>query len=697
MPSSTAWSVLVFLIRLTLGTGDFPRGVLEGSIQLPGHELAISVELTTGATGPTGHISIPEQGAKDLPLEAIVIDGDHVTFRITGIPGEPTFNGTRGADGAIAGDFTQGGATFKFHLAAKGAGAADARKKLEGFGEVVDKARAALEVPGVAVAIVEDGEVVFSAGFGKRDVEKDLPVDEHTLFAIGSSSKAFTTFVLSTLVDQGKLEWDQPVHQWMPDLKLEDEVANERITPRDLVTHRSGLPRHDLMWYSDPTRTRADLVRRIRFLAPSKDFRTDFQYNNLMLLTAGVLIERVTGGTWEDAVRSRVLAPLGMTHTEFSVKESAADADHAEPYAIRDDKVVKIPFHDISQIGPAGSINSCVADMASWVRLHLSDGTIDGKKLSSTASLANLHAPVMALPAAPGDPDGARSVGYALGWFVDEYHGQRRVHHGGNIDGFSALVSLVPERRLGMVVLTNLDGNGLPELVVRLALDRLLPGDTGARDRIAEAAAKRAIAKNIEKDAKSKAATLRKAGTHPSHDLAEYVADYENAGYGVLSITGDGTALKARLGTLEFPLEHWHYDVFSATKNPEHPEVDGTKLLFRTDVDGEVDALEAALEPAVDPIVFKRLPDPKLKDPTYLARFVGGYVLGPMSVDVQLAGDALRITVSGQTSDLVPRRDDTFGVKELTGYSVKFTTDADGKVTKLEFRQPDGVFEAKRT
>ncbi len=677
-------------------------GSYEGAVKLPGHELKVEVDLVSGAGGAmSGDISIPEQGAKDVALEAIAVDGDAVTFRISGIPGAPTFKGKHAADGSIDGDFTQGGATFPFHLAAKGSGAAAAKKALEGFGDEIERARAGVEVPGVAVAIVKDGEVVFSGGFGLRDVEKKLPVDDHTLFAIGSASKAFTTFTLATLVEEGKLDWDKPVHEWMPDLKLVDPVANDRMTPRDLVTHRSGLPRHDLLWYAFPDRAREDLVRRIRFLPPSKDFRTDFQYNNLMLLTSGVLIERITHSSWEDAVRTRVLEPLGMHHTNFSVKESAADADHAEPYMRGEvgQPAKKIPFHDISQVGPAGSINSCVADMVQWVRLHLSDGTLDGKPLTTKSALDELHTPVT--PIAPGvDPDGVRQVGYALGWFVDEYRGMRRVHHGGNIDGFSALVSLVPEQNLGMVILTNANANGLPELTVRLALDRLVPPPSSQappRDRVKESIERRAKGEKTEKEAEAKKGSARRTGTQPSHDLAEYVADYEDPGYGVLSVTRDGDRLSARIGTLAFSLEHWHFDVWSAQKTDAAEGLEGTKLLFRTNIDGDIDAIECVVEPAVDAVVFKRLPDAKLKDPAYLARFVGEYQLDEMTLKVEIVGDALRLTPTGQSpSELIPRMNDTFGVKSLAGYSVKFTNGDDGRPNALEMRQPNGVFVAKR-
>ena len=220
---------------------------------------------------------------------------------------------------------------------------AAAKEPLAGFDSFVNQAIHAWEVPGLAIAVVKNGQVVLAQGYGFRDVDKKLPVTPKTLFAIGSCTKAFTTFVMGTLVDEGKLDWDKPVRTYIPELRLHDRVASELITPRDLVTHRSGLPRHDLVWYN-ATLSRKEIVDRLPYLEPTETFRSKFQYNNIMYMTAGYLVERLTGQSWEDAVRARIFTPLGMTGSNFSVKDSQKAADFARPYDDRDDKIVESHF-----------------------------------------------------------------------------------------------------------------------------------------------------------------------------------------------------------------------------------------------------------------------------------------------------------------------------------------------------------------
>ncbi|HSB36004.1 MAG TPA: serine hydrolase domain-containing protein, partial [Thermoanaerobaculia bacterium] len=253
---------------------------------------------------------------------------------------------------------------------------------LAGWDALVGKALADWKTPGVSMVIVRGNDVLLLKGYGLRDVEKNLPVTPKTLFAIGSATKAFTTFVMGTLADEGKLDWNAPVSSYIPGFKLKDPVASERLTPTDLVTHRSGLPRHDALWYN-ATLSRKEMVERLRYLEPSKDFRTDFQYNNAMFLTAGYLVEQVTGTTWEEAVRARVFVPLGMTGANFSVLDSQKAPDFALPYEERDDKVQRMEFRNITNIGPAGSINASVSDLAPWLKVHVNGGALDGQRIVS--------------------------------------------------------------------------------------------------------------------------------------------------------------------------------------------------------------------------------------------------------------------------------------------------------------------------
>lgn len=674
-------------------------GHWEGTIETPGSPLAIDVDLAAEGAAPpyrwSGDISIPAQKAKDLPLLRVIVNGSEVAFEISGVPGEPTFRGALSSEGdKIDGDFAQGGGKFPFHLRKAAKGSDDAKADLADYRPFVEKMIADWKVPGLALAVVKGGEVVYAQGFGYRDVESKSPVTADTLFAIGSSSKAFTTFVLGTLVDEGKLAWDKPVRDYLPGFEMYDSRTSQTITPRDLVTHRSGLPRHDALWYNNKTMSRADLVSRLRYLEPNETLRAKWQYNNLMFLTAGYLAEQLTGRSWEEAVRSRIFAPLGMTRSNFSVADSQKDPDHAEPYDEREEKIVKIPFRDITTIGPAGSINSSVREMAEWVKLHLSDGKVGGRLVVQPGTLADLHAPAMVMGAIP-DRTELSAPSYALGWMVDYYRGHLRVEHGGNIDGFSALVTLLPNDDLGLVILTNLNGTGVPERLVRHSIDRLLhltPIDWNG-----EAVAKRDGAKKANDEAKAKKASVRKTGTKPSHPLADYAGDYEHPGYGVLKVAVAGDHLDATYNDIQTPLEHWHYEVWNGTGKGTDPAMEDLKFLFQGDMRGNVAAVAVQLEPSVKDIVFQKKADPRLSDPDYLKRYEGEYELPDLVVKIAVVGPGLVVRIAGQPEyHLESALGGEFQLKEVSVVTVRFEEDTKGNVTALVLNQPQGVFTAKR-
>jgi CubicO group peptidase (beta-lactamase class C family) len=548
-------------------------------------------------------------------------------------------------------------------------------------------------VPGLAVTIVKDGKVVFAQGFGLRDVAHNLPVTPKTLFAIGSCTKAFTTFVLGTLVDEGKLDWDTPVRVYIPEFRLYDRTATELMTPRDLVTHRSGLPRHDLVWYN-ATLSGKQIVERLQYLEPSESFRDKFQYNNLMFMTAGYLAERVGGKPWQEAVRARIFEPLGMTGCNFSVKDSQQAPDFAKPYDDRDDKIVEIPFRDITNAGPAGSINSGVADMARWLVVQTHKGKIDGRQIISSAVLAGIQTPHMTI-GVPQERKEIAPAGYALGWMVDDYRGHRRVHHGGGIDGFTAQTVLFPDDGLGLCVLSNMGGTGLPELVSRHGADRVLglaPFDWSGEELV-----KKKKSKAATKTAKAKKDTVRRSGTAPAHKLDEYAGEYEHPGYGLIQIELREGRLNLSYNQIGAPLEHWHYEVFNALKNPKDPAFEDQKVQFLTNVKGAVDSLAVAMEPRLKPIVFSKRPAARLSDAAFLKRFVGAYELAATTVNVRLNGNALVLDQPGQPSvTLIPAEDDSFKVKEQSGLSIRFVAADDPSGGAMMLDTSGAVFIAKR-
>jgi len=672
-----------------------PSGHWEGALEIPGSPLQVLVDLSADKGGWTGKAAIPQQGAKDLALTQITVTGRAVSFTLAGVPGTPTFKGELNAEGSmLAGEFTQGGQRIPFKLTREAKGADKARRALADFEAEVERIRTDWKVPGLALAVVKDGEVIYAKGHGLRDVARKLPMTADTLLPIGSSTKAFTTAVMAALVDEGKLDWEKPIRTWIPWFKLQDPVATDRMTPLDLVTHRSGMPRHDSLWYN-ATLGRREMVQRLQYLEPNKDFRTDFQYNNAMFLTAGFLTEEITGRSWEENVRTRIFQPLGMKRANFSVEATQKDADFSQPYREEKDGTVKaIPYRGITNVGPAGSINASVNEMAAWVAMHLRKGAFQGKVVLSPTSVAFLHTPKMVLGTPQTKPEVVPG-GYAPGWFTDVYRGHQRIHHGGNIDGFSAMVMMVPDSDLGIVVLTNLDSTPTRDLLPRYVIDRVLGLE--AQDWSGAALKRKAEGKAQEREAEAKKQATRKPGTQPSHPLEDYAGDFEHPGYGTVRTEVKANRIEVTFNGIRTPLAHWHYDTFNGLKT-EDPVFEDEKFQFGTGLDGEIESLAIALEPSVKPIVFTRKADTRLSDPTFLRRFTGTYAMrSDQEAVVSLRGTVLTVEVKGQPAfELVPMRGTRFALKSLPGYFVQFSLPASGSAQSVDFDQPNGIFTAAR-
>jgi CubicO group peptidase (beta-lactamase class C family) len=571
----------------------------------------------------------------------------------------------------------------------------DPADKLRGLDDLAAKAMDEWKVPGVAIAVVKDGKVIYAKGYGYRDLEKKLPVTPDTLFAIGSITKSFTALTFGMLNDEGKVEWDKPVREMLPELAMSDPFANDHATPRDFFSHRSGLPRHDLLWYSSNF-SRADLVNRIRYLKPTKDLRSVFQYNNLTIMTMGYLEGKITGLGWEGTVGTRIFSPLDMTHSNFAVADMEKSENHALAYEWRKDAVKLVPYHNIDSIGPAGSINSSVNDMSHYLTFQLGDGTWQGKRLVSEGNLREMHSPQTAV----ADPPPALSFSelghhaYGFAWVVTSYRGHNLVWHNGGIDGFYALLSLLPDDHMGVVVLTNLPHGNIPDVLAYSVFDRLLSLDQLPWfERFKEREAKQKKEEDADKKTKS---MDKKSGTHPSHPLADYAGEYQNPGYGSLKITQQGDAFEAALNTMKsFPLQHYHYDIFQVPDDAEDTVAAGQRFQFHMSKRGDIETVASALEPALgEDIVFRRVAKLSTED---LQAIVGDYLLGELTGTVTLADGILRLSLPGQPQyELLPKRGLAFDVKGLPGFAVEFKKDASGKITEAVFNQPNGVFTAKR-
>jgi CubicO group peptidase (beta-lactamase class C family) len=476
-----------------------------------------------------------------------------------------------------------------------------------------DDVRAVLQdgkVPGAAVIIIKEGDVLLSQGFGKRNVAENLDVTPRTLFPIGSSSKAFTSAAIAMLVEEGKLEWDKPIRHYLPAFKLHDQFATERITVRDLLCHRSGLPRHEFLWYGS-SMTRKEMVEHLAFLEPNADFRTLYQYNNLMYATAGYLIEQVTGQTWEAFVATRIFKPLGMSASNTAVEASQETGDYALPYEERKDEVVEVPFYNTFQaMGPAGSINTNLEDMEHWLRFQLNEGKLGETQLLAASHLTQNHTPHTVVPVGDEVPMGKYAEvahwDYGQGWFVGTYRGHRMVQHGGSIDGFMAEVVLLPDDHIAVAVFTNRGSTLVPYIIAFTACDRLLGAEKADwNGRLQQVFA------DLKAQAGKQLAEMQQAepaipGTHPSHALNAYCGRYMNPGYGVVTISQVEDSLQFIYNDIPSSLTHVHYDIFEL--NLERFEFK-TKVSFATAEKGDIESLSVKLEPTVNAQVFTHVPD----------------------------------------------------------------------------------------
>ncbi|MCB0623745.1 MAG: serine hydrolase, partial [Saprospiraceae bacterium] len=449
-------------------------------------------------------------------------------------------------------------------------------------------------VPGVAIAVVRDSQVVLTKGYGWANVEGKQRVDAGTLFAIGSSSKAFTATGVMQLVDEGKVDLDEPVITYVPNLRLYNDELTNNLTVRDLLCHRSGLPRHDVAWYGSGS-TREELIAKMAYLEPNAQLRETWQYQNFMFMAAGYLIEQVTGQSWEAYTQKHLFDPLQMSNSNFSVIDLQKTANRAWPYQEEEGEVKVMEYRNIDAIGPAGSINSNATEMANWLILQLNEGRFQGKQVISGTSLHETHKPQMVMP---GDmtTDEIFYSSYGLGWMITSYRGHLRVEHGGNIDGFSASVCVMPRDGIGIVVLTNMNGTALTGVIRNYIVDKML--DLEVHDWNTELLEQRNKAREASLLATEEEEDLARVnGTAPSHAPADYVGLYRHPGYGQIEVRQkDDGSLEIGLNELGFSdLVHYHYDVFKVES-----AFGQLKFQFAYDLRGKISQLSSRLEPSLD-------------------------------------------------------------------------------------------------
>ncbi|HET7712870.1 MAG TPA: serine hydrolase [Thermoanaerobaculia bacterium] len=471
-------------------------------------------------------------------------------------------------------------------LIAGPAGAAELQPRA--IDALVQKAMSSWQLPGVAVAVVQGDRVIVARGFGVRELGKTDPVSADTLFHIASTTKAFATAGMAILVDEKKLQWDDPVRKHLPAFRLADPCADSMVTLRDIVSHRTGLARHDELWDFQPL-SRAELLQRIGLVKLDRPFRSAYQYQNIMFTTAGEVVAAASGSSWEDFVRERLFEPLGMTRSRTSDGDADADRASAHRFDHKSGQIAVRRTNNYDVIGSAGSLRSTARDLAQWVRFHLAEGAMDGKRIVSAEALGETKSPQTVIrlegPAREENPY-TNLRAYAMGWNVQDYRGELLVSHGGALNYFRAQVALLPKLKAGVVVLSNID-RGYGAIAIRnQILDLLIGRSDRDWNTHFQAVEKKAIEtgekRRQEREAK------RRRDTRPSLDLPAYAGVYESSAYGVVTVEKRNGGLALVWGRLNLPLTHYTFDTFYLTDEEEGVE---ESVAFRLTNEGEIKSL----------------------------------------------------------------------------------------------------------
>ena len=471
----------------------------------------------------------------------------------------------------------------------------------------VDSVMRAFEVPGVAVAIVKDGQVVLAKGFGVRKLGEPARVDAHTLFGIASNTKPFTATALGILAEAGTLQWDAPVIDYLPWFRLSDPYVTAQMTIRDLLVHRSGLGlgAGDLLWWPPSTYDRREIARRLRYLPLATSFRSAYAYDNVLYLIAGEVIEAVSGRSWEEFVTERILRPVGMTGSNVLHSAAGVDGNVAATHASVDGVVRPIAPFLSDNTNPAGGINSNAEDMARWMIVQLDSGRLmDGERLFSPRTTRELWSLVTPMPIGSAPPAlaplQANFLGYALGFQVNDYRGHKLVSHTGGLPGYVSKVAMLPDRKLGVAVLTNQESGAAFSAISYRLLDHYLGAAhdwLGAYRSLTERSAA-AVAQ-----AERGTAAARDSTSRPSLPLERYAGTYRDAWYGDVTVSLENGGLVIRFGhtpSLAGDLVHWQHDTFVARWHDRELRADAF-VTFALDPRGAIArATMQAVSPATD-------------------------------------------------------------------------------------------------
>jgi CubicO group peptidase (beta-lactamase class C family) len=569
----------------------------------------------------------------------------------------------------------------------------DIQNKLGDFDQYVEKALKDWNCPGIGVGIIYKNKMVFVKGYGYKDFEKKSPVTANTLFQIASNTKLFTAVLAGMLVEDGKLEWDKPIKQFIPTIQFYNDELNNSVTLRDMLSHRTGVSRHDMIWYKSDI-SREDLFNDLKYLEPSQPVRTGFLYNNIMYASVGYAIELLTKKTWEINVKDKILVPLSMISTTFSITDMKKKPDYFVPYNEKRDADVlyKIPYYEeTSALGPAGSIISNLNDLSHWLIALMNDGKYEGKQAISPDLIKATLYPSIALNNSLLENKGYKEMlnpVYGLGRQTASYRGHYITYHGGDIDGIHSQISCMPLDSIGVIVFVIGDqSSSLQNVISYNIYDRLLGlsqtpwNERYLTDKIA--------GKQAGKQARQKAGNAKIPNTKPSHPISDYAGQFENPAYGIIKITSKNESLQFDYHKISMPLNQYHYDRFDT---PDDEENGLFSLNFITNPQGDVDKILMPVDESE--VTFVRKPDPSLSDVKKLSQFTGKYELAGQFCIVDIKNEnQLFAKMPGQPDmKLIPYKTNIFKVESSSDTLIEFVVEK-GQTKMVKFKVPSGEYE----
>ena len=566
------------------------------------------------------------------------------------------------------------------------------QKKLIGFDKEMEANLKSWNMPGVGIGVVKNGKLVFVKGYGYRDYEKKLPITANTLFQIASNTKLFTATSIGFLVNEGKLDWDKPIRNFVPSIQFYNNELNNTITIRDMLSHRTGVTRHDLIWYKADF-SRAELFEKLKYLEPIQPLRQGFLYNNLMYAASGHIINLVEGKTWEAYVKEKILTPLKMDNTVFSIADMKKQTDYFVPYNEKRDTNIlyKIEYNNETDgVGPCGSIISNINDLSHWLIALMNKGMYEGKQVIPEAVVNATMEPSIVEHNSLADQGYTEVLNpvYGMGRETVSYRGHQIVEHGGDLNGIHSQISYMPQDNIGVIVFVIGDHSLRYNPIMYNVYEHLLGlsitpwSERGLKNRD--------LSKKQGKEGRAKANEGQVKGTKPSHPLSDYFGEFENSAYGSINITQKDTAMIFSLHNIHLPMHHFHYDRFD-TKNDEQ---DGFySLNYQTNPQGEVDRFVVSLDEGE--VTFVKKADATLSTVETLTKYTGKYKIGTNAINVILKNKN-HLFLEGQPDlELIPYKPNIFKTKEYADFTISFVIE-NGKVVAMKQKDGSGEYEIKK-